>query len=372
MRQYLAHFHWIVILNLLILPASWSDQVKLENGDLLSGTITSMQDGELTLQSSYMGELSLPWDKIVWIESEQPLYVQLQNGDQIHLQFITDHGEQKMTSEVVGEIQLDLDEILSLSQESSTALQPELQAAQETIDSLTKELSTAHDEIKTLEKQTDLKELWKGHITLQGNMRSGNRESYNAFLGAEAKRTTPQEELILGANASYGETEDVVDTTEGKLYSDLRIFYAESSYLFGSLMLEHDRFENLDFRIDGTVGHGHRLWKTDRSEFIADYGFGLTEEIYKDGTEVTEAITRLHFDYYQLLFEATEFNQKFIIYPSMGHFGEYRFISTTSLMTPISDVLSWNITLVDEYKSNPRPDVKKNDVSIRTGLMYKF
>jgi hypothetical protein len=61
-------------------PACLGDEVFLKNGDRLTGTIEQSDGKTLTLHTSYAEDVSIKWDVVQGIESQQTLHLQLQDG----------------------------------------------------------------------------------------------------------------------------------------------------------------------------------------------------------------------------------------------------------------------------------------------------
>src|SRR5262245_45332593 len=55
--------------------SSFADTVWLKNGDRLTGKITLYDGGKLILRTDYAGEVTLKWDKISTLETDQNLLV---------------------------------------------------------------------------------------------------------------------------------------------------------------------------------------------------------------------------------------------------------------------------------------------------------
>lgn len=67
----------------LALPVSAAaDTVRLDNGDVLSGTILGLNDGTLVLKTDYAGEISIEEEHIVGIESAEPFTVRWDDGSE--------------------------------------------------------------------------------------------------------------------------------------------------------------------------------------------------------------------------------------------------------------------------------------------------
>src|SRR5437868_1047330 len=64
------------------LPA-FSDQVRLKNGDTLTGDIIKKDGDKLTIKSEFLGEVSMPWSAVVELKSDKPLNVVLPGGQKV-------------------------------------------------------------------------------------------------------------------------------------------------------------------------------------------------------------------------------------------------------------------------------------------------
>src|SRR5258707_15100213 len=60
-----------------------ADQVKLKNGDTLTGTIVKKDGDKLTLKSEFLGEVTMPWSAVIEARSDNPLYVVLPGGKEV-------------------------------------------------------------------------------------------------------------------------------------------------------------------------------------------------------------------------------------------------------------------------------------------------
>ena len=63
----------MLILSLWLATPAWADEVYLLNGDRITGTIVKMEEGVLTLQTDYGGEMKIAWGKVQRLTSTDPL-----------------------------------------------------------------------------------------------------------------------------------------------------------------------------------------------------------------------------------------------------------------------------------------------------------
>ena len=59
---------------------SRADQVTVENGDRVSGNIVKSDRNSMTMKTEFFGEVTIPWDSIGEIISDQELFVTAANG----------------------------------------------------------------------------------------------------------------------------------------------------------------------------------------------------------------------------------------------------------------------------------------------------
>ena len=64
---------WIV--HFLLAAQAWAGEVVLKNGDRLSGRIIRMDKSSVDFETDLLGKLAVPWNAIVRIQSDSPLYV---------------------------------------------------------------------------------------------------------------------------------------------------------------------------------------------------------------------------------------------------------------------------------------------------------
>ena len=64
--------------------ATLADQVTLKNGDMVTGQIIKKDGGNLTIKTDLMGEVTIPWNAVTSVKSDNPLFVKLPSGQQVN------------------------------------------------------------------------------------------------------------------------------------------------------------------------------------------------------------------------------------------------------------------------------------------------
>jgi putative salt-induced outer membrane protein YdiY len=106
---------------------------------------------------------------------------------------------------------------------------------------------------------------------------------------------------------------------------------------------------------------------------MAECGAGLEHTDFRDDTSSENEIILVPRAYLKkkLLGESV-LVQDTVFYPSLEEVEDYRFHSETTLKNPFTDKLSLNLSLINDYNSNPTEDIKKHDLSVITSLEYSF
>ena len=62
-----------VVLFFGVVATGFADQVLLDNGDRIAGTVNSLAAGELEVSTSYAGTINVAWDRVIEIEAAKPM-----------------------------------------------------------------------------------------------------------------------------------------------------------------------------------------------------------------------------------------------------------------------------------------------------------
>lgn len=140
---------------------------------------------------------------------------------------------------------------------------------------------------------------------------------------------------------------------------------------FGSLDIEHDKLQELDFRGVAAVGLGHHFVKTEKTVFDVFSGLTYNHERFTSETRnSTEWL--LGEESTHMISDTTSLHQRLAIYPNLSDGGEYRIQFDAGLTTSITKKIELKVTISNRYLSNPQPGVKKSDTLLLTNIGYRF
>lgn len=334
---------------------AFADQVSLRNGDRLSGSIMSSNREIMTMKTEYLGDVTIQWDAIEEITSEEQLFVTSSDGQVLVGSVSTSGGEF----------------IVRTAQGSTVSIG---KAVVESIRS-PEEQASYEAEVERL-RNPNLLDFWSGFVDVGLSLTKGNAETNTFSTAMKTERKTQRDKISVYANSLFAQnsTTGVSETTANAIRGGTRydMNLNGNLFTFGFLDLEFDEFQNLDLR--NVIGGGLGWHVKDSGRVIFDFysGGSFNQEFFS--TDLTRRSAELVFGEeltYKIL-ESTSISEKLSIYPNLSETGEYRVQFDSTLSTELSSWLAWHFTLSDRFLSNPIPTVKKNDVLLTTGIRLSF
>jgi len=221
---------------------------------------------------------------------------------------------------------------------------------------------------------------WRATVDLAASYSSGNSDSGNFSLNADAVRATTRDRVNVYARSLYGRTDG--ETTAELLGAGGRYSFnlTARSYVFGQADLLRDKPANIEFRASGAGGLGYKLIDTEANRFEVLGGLGYTHDQYFDATVVAGSM-RSRYGYAEALLgeesnhrltDSTTFKQKLVVYPNLSDIGEYRAIFDTGVAVAINRTMNLTVGFNYRYNSDPGVGVKRGDAVFLTGLAYKL
>ncbi len=322
----------------LLVGIAAAEQVTLKNGDRLTGEIVGLSEEAVLLKSPILGELRIPWRDINSLEGKKPI------------RLITHSGR-----ELTGTLEKFESDVWVIRPEDSE-----------------EPLRISFAELEQLDVQAPRAKLWKGKISAGLAHQSGNTDSFGFNFRGDLTRRTRSSRFALQGVYERKETQGTLDTDKGSLSGRYDYLFTDRLFAFGLVDLETDRAEGLDLRHTETVGPGYFFIRTDRTELSGEIGISSIQEFFRDGRRETNLAGLVGGAWEQKIFQST-LSLKAAYLPKFRN-PETNFLANGQLIfsTPITDLLSLDFVVTDEYNNNPRPGVEKNDVSINTNLAVKY
>jgi hypothetical protein len=334
-----------------LVSAAWADQVILKNGDRVTGKIQKKDGSSLIIKSDIFGAVTIPWDAVTQINSDEAVTVVLPDGKPVVGRIATQEGKLVI----------------------STAAAPESVAVAEV-----KTIRNA-DEQKAFERleHPGLLALWAGYADLGVSLAYGNSYASTITTAVRAARQTRSDRTGIHFDQVYSKGKDrlgnktaTADAVRGGWSYDRNISHRAFLNLFNDY--EYDGFQSLDLRFVIGGGVGFDAVKSERTQLGLVGGFDYDHD--KFSTPLTRNSGEVYWgnNLVHRFLKIATLRQSFRMFNNLNEPGDYRLNFDLGQSTQISNWLSWQLTISDRYLSNPVPGKKTNDVLFTTGLRFTF
>ena len=323
--------------SLFLVSSAAADEIILENGDRLTGTITTSQDGTLTIKTLYSEPIKINAALISRIKSDNPVEVHLTNG-----------------------------EILKGALSSTADKQVEVGASHE------RNITTVSwDNVSMINPPSPKPIEWKGKVLLAGRSQSGNTDKSSATVGVQAVRKTDKDRFSLRALYNYGEEENVRNTEN--VYGALKYDYFMNEKIYTYLAVEalKDSFKDLNLRTTVGPGMGYQLWDESKKSLSFEAGLSYFNEDRENEDDDSWITARVGVNFLYNLYDRVKLTDQLLVYPSLGGEGT-QLRNEAGISTSLSADWSLNLTNIYEYDTDPAPNVEKDDTTWLLGLGYSF
>ncbi len=340
--------------------AAWADVIVMKNGDKVTGSIVKSDDKEIVIKSEFFGEVKLPWDGVVSVKTDQPLFFTLKNGQKVETK----------AAEVAGE-KITIEPKTGTEVSANRAELPTIRNAAE---------QAAYERLLN----PGWGQLWTGTVKFEFAGASGNASTRTLATGLNASRATSSDKtkIYFSAINAFATVNGVSSKTAQAVRGGLGYDHNLSKRLYWGVFndYEYDAFQNLDLRIVVGSGVGYKLWISERGNFDLVGGASWNRESFgavttpKPAPAFTRNSGELYWgnDFNYKLSSRAAFIEKFRMFNNLTNTGEYRMNFDAGLVFKITKWMSWTATVSDRYLSNPLAGRKKNDFLYATGIGVDF
>ncbi|HEY5806740.1 MAG TPA: DUF481 domain-containing protein [Povalibacter sp.] len=318
------------------------DVIRLKNGDTVTGEITMLEYGQLSLKTDSMGTVSIEWPDVVAVTSTQWFILEGLVGDRYFGTLSMDDSNGKL--EVApddGPLQeLPLLEVSRIAPGEDTFLS-RLQGS----------FSVGFDYTKSSDITTS-----SGAMDL-----SYRAPTFAWALSADVNSTKdPNQGTLERAGVSY----------------DYQWLRSNRRFWAGLTSLDRNEETGIDARFILGGGIGQYFVQTSRSEVSGVLGLAATKE-WATGTDNSqksfEGLIAGTWRIFKFNTPKVTLNATVVLYPSITESGRYRTNTNISLRREIVTDFYLDLSFYQSYDSDP-PDItaEKDDYGITTSLGYSF
>lgn len=332
------------------------DLVFLSNGDRISGAVVAFEGEKLRLESRLLGKVEIAWEAVERIVTAAPVYVSAGDERLLHGALLLEGADAGIETEEEGRVILPRDGIRAIRSPSEHA---------------------SYVEEARRMRSPGFFDFWSTSLDAGASAQHGNAGALTFNLGTRADRTTAHDRLSLHFQSLFaqtrvqdGETQRAANAIRGGARYEVNV--AQRAFTFGFGDFEFDQFRELDLRSVLGGGLGVRLARGERFRFDLLGGGSFNRELFSTGERRSSGEALFGNEVRFQLSPRTSLVERAVIYPNLTDTGEFRVTFDSSIVTQLSDRLSWQLTAANHYVSNPAEGARRNDLLMTTGIRLTF
>jgi putative salt-induced outer membrane protein YdiY len=311
-----------------------ADEIIMDNGARIKGTVTNLVGDFLSLTSDYSEPIKLKTSKIIGITTDNPVEIQMKNG-----------------------------EILK------------------------RNLKTSADGVLTIEQATgsnrvviDLKNIsainpapvcqWSGSVVAAGNYQTGNTDRSAFRLGLDAVRRSDKDRFSMSFIYDISDENDTL--TSRSFYGALKYDYFFTKKFYGYLGVEllNDKFKDLNLRTIVGPGVGYQVWDVPMQALAVEAGLTCFSEDYKIANSKSWISGRFAANYRYKITETIMFTNNLVLYQSLEIISDFSLRNEAAITTSLGSGWSMKLANTLEYNNAPAVGIKNTDSYFLLGLQY--
>jgi hypothetical protein len=315
--------------------ATADDEVKLKNGDRLSGKVTGLAGGKLTIETSEAGPVKVDWAQIVSIKTDAPLKFKLSTGELL---------EGKVVPGADGKIKIET---------TGAAAAVEVEYAK----------VAAINEPPTS---------WHGKLSAAGKATDGNTHTHSFIVAGAATRETESDLILVKAIFRYGQTGQTLTERNGYGIGKYQLKFTPNLYGYVSEELSSDAFKDLSLGSVTSVGAGYVILKQAEIDLSAELGIAYMSNDFNVASDESHLGARAAAYLRVALPLSFEFRDNFTIYPNFENSQDFQVRNEATLGTALGG--GWDLLggVITEYDKTPSPGLGRRDDTYFVGLGYTF
>jgi putative salt-induced outer membrane protein YdiY len=331
-----------------------ADSVQISDGSKLSGEVTGVAGGKISLNTEFTGPVKIDQAKVVLIETTKKVNVRLTSGSTLlgtieagaqppQILVRTDNG-------VFNTTVADIKDVWSAEAEDPTVVA----------------LQAAHD-------ATTRKWAYTAGLNLSGQQ--GNSEEFAFAANFAATLKGPQDQLKFYFQTLNNERNGVTTANETKGGVDYASVLKNKYGWYTRFELEQDEFEQLDLRSTTAAGISYQLFKSDTRNLGVRGGFAYRHESYSTGSSFEDPSVDFGLTYDEIVKDWFKFNTIVSFVPDVSDFTEnYRLTQDTGINIPVNKSGIWSIRLgfSNDYNSRPIAGLEKLDTRYYLRLQFDW
>jgi putative salt-induced outer membrane protein YdiY len=314
-----------------------ADEVWLKNGDHLTGKVKSLDGGTLLFNTAYAGDLSIKWEEVVNLRTDDPVKVVL--GDETSAQGPVTPGDS-----------------------GKVKVKPEQVAEPVTVDLAN---------IKTINPKPPVTKRFRANVGY--SLSDGNTNTEDIYADAEFVARTIDNRYTIGARYKRSENENVKTEDNAFGYMKYDHFFTKKWYGYANATGEQDEFKDLDLRTTLGAGAGYQFIESERTHLSLEGGLSYVDENYIVNEDNSFAAGRwgLRFDHF-ILPKSLQYFLSHEGLQSVEDSDDLLLFTQTGFRVPFYKNLNITAQFNWDYDKSPSPGKKESDYTYLLTLGYNW
>lgn len=227
-----------------------ADVVHLSDGSRIVGTLEQLDRDTATLSGTFNGVLKVPRSSIVHIETQMPVFVEVNEGEYVSGRIESPAEEQVVVHpEAAPPLVVDLDEVDGLYREDPLIIERRARALQ-----------------------------LAANANVGMTLTSGNSETENLYLDGQLVARNDRNRYTVSGKYSQEESRDVLVKRNWTSLLKYDYFVADKWFWFNSATFDNDRFADLELRTGLAAGFGYQFFDTEYAALSFEIGPSYVHE----------------------------------------------------------------------------------------------
>ena len=333
--------HTLIATAALATFAMAQDRITLSNGDVLTGTIKTMADGNVVLGSSSLGDVSIKMAEIKNIETAEQVALRTVNGETF---------KRRIAGIESGSLRLEGD-IPALPIDNLSAINPPPAEPPK----------------------------WTGSVSINALWTDGNTQRRTVGAIGEASRKTDMDRISVDAHWEYAEDRASGSTdwnltqrrTGGGLKYDY--FIDKRWYALATTRVLGDTFADLSLRFTAGAGIGYTVIENDTTTLSTEAGLSYFNENYISATPSDDYLAaRVAYKLTHVISEKTKLNHGVEAFPSLEDSQDIYLQMKTEVITNLTTSMIASLGWVMDYDNTPAPGRDRADHRVLLSVGWSF